>query len=301
MRLPDFLIVGAQKAGTTTLFFDLVTQPNVYEPTIKEPASLVGDKILTEAGLREYAALFESARADQLVCEASTQYTKTPQLSGAVDRARTVFGERFPSLRVIYIVREPISRIRSHHHHEYTGGSVGPDINRAVREHAMFVDWTRYATQITPWIDALGRDRVLLVQFERYMSARREGAAEVARFLGFEADTSRIDPDRAENASANKPTHTALTSAMTGNALYRRVVRPFLPYRLRDRLRRRLMAQAPPRPDPPTPETVAWLRERLGDEPERIGRLMGLEGSPWPRPEGAVAGAGGSAGAPATA
>lgn len=49
-RLPDFLVIGAMKAGTTSLFFDLSANPAIFFPEDKEPHRLANDRALTSAG-----------------------------------------------------------------------------------------------------------------------------------------------------------------------------------------------------------------------------------------------------------
>lgn len=281
MRLPDFLIIGAQKAGTTTLFFDLVTQTAIHEPLDKEPSALTSDEILAHEGLRRYAALFRSARADQLCFEASTDYTKLPDYPGTTDRARRIFGDRISDLKVVYLVRDPVRRIISHHHHEFIDHIVTDSIDRVVREHPRFLDWTRYATQIQPWLDLLGQDRVRIIQFEQYIKNRRETVADLAGFLGFRPDLTRIDPERIENRSSGRPVLGPVTRFVAQSRLYRSLVRPMLSNNLRKAARERLLAKHEEKPAPPSRDTVQFIRDELAEEMLRIAELMGWETPPW--------------------
>lgn len=278
MRLPDFLIIGAMKAGTTTLFEDLQTHPRVFMPLDKEPHNLCHDAVLTEAGRSAYAALFAAARADQVCAEASTGYTKLPDYPGVPARAVRVLGA---GLRVIYLVREPVARIISHHHHAYGNGKCGAQIDREVRERPMFLDWTRYATQITPWIDALGRERVLVIRFESYVADRRGTVERVSRFLGIEPRPELIDASRAYNAAEAKVVNRGRFAWVSRNAVYRAVVRPLLSDGLKARARRLLLPRAPRRPDPPSPQTVEWILGELAEEMERLRTIMGEPGPLW--------------------
>ncbi len=54
MRLSDFLIIGPQKAGTTTLYRDLLANPAIFLPIDKEPGNLREDGVLTVAGRSAY-------------------------------------------------------------------------------------------------------------------------------------------------------------------------------------------------------------------------------------------------------
>ncbi len=127
MRLPDFLIIGAQKAGTTTLYRDLLANPAIFLPIDKEPGNLCEDDLLTDTGRSAYARHFANASTDQLCGEATTSHTKRPDVLGVPARARRLLGDK---LKVIYLVREPISRIISHHHHELTSSEVTCGISR---------------------------------------------------------------------------------------------------------------------------------------------------------------------------
>ena len=114
MTLPGFLVVGAMKAGTTSLYRDLPTNPSVFMPIDKEPNNLLSDDVRTPQGLDDYARHFQRAGADQLCGEASTAYTMLPRHTGVPERALEVLG---PDCRIIYLVREPVARIVSHHQH----------------------------------------------------------------------------------------------------------------------------------------------------------------------------------------
>ena len=106
---PDFLIVGAMKAGTTTLYHDLSEHPDIFLPVLKEPEVLTTLERLDEMRAY-YARLFRPARPGQLKGEASTAYTKRPNNEGVAEKARALCGD---GLKIIYIRRDPVERIRS--------------------------------------------------------------------------------------------------------------------------------------------------------------------------------------------
>ena len=55
--LPDFLIIGAMKSGTTSLYADLKTHPSIFLPEDKEPSCLASDEVLTDAGQAPYGGV----------------------------------------------------------------------------------------------------------------------------------------------------------------------------------------------------------------------------------------------------
>ena len=233
MQLPDFLIIGAMKAGTTTLYHDLLTNPCVFFPPDKEPGNLTVDDVLTEAGRRRYASMFKAARSNQICGEASTTYTKLPDLPDVSERAWKVLG---PRLRVIYLVREPVSRIVSHHYHEYSEGTMGADINQAVLQFDRLINYSRYAMQIEPWLNRLGSAHVRIIRFESYVEERRSTVAALCRFLGIAPRPGLVEANQVFNPSEAKPAATGLLWRMSKSPWYRKTIRSLLPRRLKGRL-----------------------------------------------------------------
>lgn len=284
MRLPDFLIIGAMKAGTTTLYYDLMRHPDLYLPAEnKEPHCLVHDRVLTPEGKAEYAAYFRRARPNQLCGEGSTGYTKIPDHPGVPERAIKLIG---PDLKVIYIVREPVGRIISQHRHlcaphAHAPSDIGPSIDEEVRKRPQFIDYSRYAMQIGPWINALGSDQVFILPFEEFVADRRESVASVHRFLGVAPRPDLIDPEERRNASDAKPVVVGHWKRIYNSPLYRQGLRRLIPLGLRDRLRASLLPRHKFVPEPPSLETVAFILEQLNDDAERLRQIMGRDEPIW--------------------
>lgn len=183
MYLPSFLIVGAMKAGTTTLFRDLEQSEHLHGSYPKEPRCLIHDDVLTEAGKRRYSSFFSGARNGQLCFEASVVYTR-PGYADVAQQAKAVLG---PDLKIIYLVRNPLDRAKSHHRHLLRGGATQEtDLWRLVQQRPALVDIGRYALRIRPWLDAFGSGNVRLYQFDQLVHNRRAvcGAVGPAGFAG---------------------------------------------------------------------------------------------------------------------
>jgi len=277
MRLPDFLIVGGMKWGTTSLFFDLAANPGIFAPADKEPQALADDRVLTAAGRRAYSRLFRGARDDQICGEASTGYTKLPDTVGVPARAKSLLG----SPRIIYLVREPVSRVVSHHYHAVVGGAVDGDIDRAVLSSPSLIDYSLYAMQIRPWIELFGEDRVRIVRFESYVEQRRRTVAELSRFLGVEPRTEAIQVDRIHNPGGSRRVPRGPAWRFSRHGLYRSWIRPWLPRSARRRLKRAGMPKAPPRPAPPSLSTVDYIQQRVAEDCDALRRLMRREEPLW--------------------
>jgi hypothetical protein len=281
MKLPDFLIIGAMKAGTTTLYRDLMTHPRVFFPIDKEPGNLTDDAVLGGEGLAGYAALFAGAAPGQIAGEASTAYTKRPTHEGVAARARTLLG---PDLRVIYLMREPVSRVISQHRHELTSGEIGErSLDEAVARHPRLLDYSRYAMQLEPWLDALGRGRVLALEMEAFTADRAGTVARVQRFLGLEPMPERVEADRVYNRSDEKPVMRGRWRGVQQSWAYQRLVRPVLGVGIRQWLRVALLPTAQDQTEPVSASMLEAVRGALAADTARLGELLGQEAPSWAR------------------
>jgi hypothetical protein len=261
MTKPTFLIVGAMKAGTTTLYHDLFEHPDIFLPVVKEPDILVRYNDPEEIE-RAYATLFRAARKGQLRGEASTAYTKRPDQEGAAERARLVCG---PELKIIYMRRDPIERIRSHYKHEFQHGEMAEPITEAIHVHQRLIDYTRYDWQIAPWIAAFGAGNVLQIDLEEFSANRIESLGRILRFIG--ADPARLPPvDPAEvsnRGDEQKHIRNPLLRAAIMSNFYQHTLRGLIPRQLRERARRSLLPPPEPAPADLDPESLAFIRQQL--------------------------------------
>ena len=277
MKLPDFLVIGAMKCGTTTLFRDLESHPRVFMPHEKEPHALVTDEVLTDAGLARYAALFKPAREDQLAGEASTGYTKLPWETGATERARRVLR---PDLKLIYILRDPIDRIISHHFHQYAAGRTGWDIAKTIAADARLIDYSRYAMQLEPWLEAYGPAQVRVVRFEDYITRRASAAGEIFAWMGLDPAEASLDASATHNRGDTKLVAGPFRAILKSEA-YQRYARRAIPPALKRAAQRVLFRRAPERPGPPSPELAMRLLDELAPDLARLSELLGLDKPMW--------------------
>lgn len=108
MRLPNFLIIGAAKSGTTTLYKYLCKHPQIFMSTPKEP-NFFADNENYSLGIEWYAKLFQEAQSHQICGEASTPYTHQLHIPNIPERIY----QTIPNVKLIYIMRHPVDRAYS--------------------------------------------------------------------------------------------------------------------------------------------------------------------------------------------
>lgn len=196
--LPDFLIIGAQKAGTTSLHAYLCEDPKVSSPTTKEVHFF--DRYY-QRGLGWYRAHFSHKGEGVVTGEATPYYLFHPAVPARV-------AKDIPTSRLVVLLRNPIDRAYSHHHHESALGyedlpfeaaiesereRLGRDEQRLLsdpgyqsfsHQHHSYLARGRYADQLERWFEATGRERILILAAEDLFSDPQRIVAEVQDFVG---------------------------------------------------------------------------------------------------------------------
>lgn len=263
--LPQFLIIGAMKCGTTTLQAQLAAQPGIFMTTPKEPNFFSDDAVFAR-GMGWYRGLFAGARPGDLRGEASTHYTKRPTHPDTLDRLRP----HCPDLRLIYMIRNPVQRAVSHYIHEWSEGRMGPDPVAEFDRHPEMVDYGRYGFQIAPWIDAYGADAVMLTSLEQLTADPQAELTRLARHIGLEGALWQDDLG-AQNVSAERVRRIPFENILIYNPVATALRRVLVPKGLRSAIRNARKIKA--RPQLPTSLRARLERQFLEDRAE-LARLF---------------------------
>ncbi len=247
--LPSFLVIGAQRAGTTALFNTLAQHPQIRTPIAKELQYL---SLNYGRGNRWYAAHFPTVEPGEVTFEASPYYLFHPL---AAQRAAVVL----PEVRAVAMLRDPVKRAYSQWQHSTMHGFESLPFVDAIRaeperlaraerlgrftrkgEHAnrhhAYLSRGRYAQQLEVWHEALGADRVHVIRSEEYFAQAEPQTAELIRFLGLHQVA--IDPPPRTNHWVDGPSQL-------------------------------------------TPGLERELRERLAPDNARLAQLLGWGSTPW--------------------
>lgn len=220
---PHFVVIGAMKCGTTTLAAQLGAQSGIFMTDPKEPQYFSDDAVFAH-GPDWYGALFAGAAESDIRGEASTHYTKRPELPKTLERMQAAL----PDVRLVYMIRDPMARLVSHYVHEWSQGVLSRPLDVEIDAHTPLVDYGRFGWQIAPFIEAYGREAVLLTSLER-MTADPEGElARVASHIGAAGAVGWVHDNAAENVSAKRtrklPLHGLIVDNPVADALRRTLV-----------------------------------------------------------------------------
>jgi sulfotransferase family protein len=207
-RVPDFFIVGHPKSGTTALYEMLRAHPQIFMPDLKEPRYFAPDlrsrfqqplppgapRLVLPETLEDYLALFEHASPEQRVGESSPSYLRSHAAAGLIAQAQ-------PSARIIAILREPASFLRSLHlelvqNHvereqdlrkalaaeDSARGSSASDAPLAAQL-PRYSDRVRYVEQLRRYDAVFPREQMLVLIYDDFRNDNEATVRSVLRFL----------------------------------------------------------------------------------------------------------------------
>lgn len=245
MALPDFLIIGAMKCGTSTLQAQLAAQPGVFMTTPKEPNFFSDDDVYAQ-GLEWYEKLFADAQPNDLKGEASTHYTKLPTYPNCLARLKASGA----TPKFIYMIRNPVARTVSHYIHEWTMGNMSGDIDAAFDAHPELVAYSNYAMQIAPYAHAFGADKILLMSLDHLKIEPQAELNRVGAFLGLEGPLVWQEEQAQMNVSADRIRRFPLYRFLVDNPVATTLRRTLVPQGLRDAIKGQLQMQDRPELSP---------------------------------------------------
>lgn len=218
--LPEFLIIGAQKAGTTWLLHMLRQHPGIFMPPSE--IHFFNKAEHYERGFDWYARHFVGCAEHQLRGEKTPNYlwVNVPEEGSDVPGSHWRIARALPRVKLIAVLRDPVERAISAYNHHLRKGRFPPHASveevlfgrhaHLARRHGV-LSMGCYHTQLTAYLEVFGRDRILVFEFQGDVVDRpHETLARVCEFLdvqsasrvGFE-DVSR--PQNVMRASVLSP------------------------------------------------------------------------------------------------
>lgn len=180
MTQPNFFIIGAAKAATTSLSSLLEAHPQAAIVRGKEPHFFSYDRNYA-FGWNRYLELYNHCRGQKAIGDASTSYSRIRYHPAVVDRIR----QHCPAAKIIYMVRHPLQRMESAHieHLCSSASQVFTSLNDALRRQPMIVDSSRYWEVFAAYQKKFGAAQIKIVWFEEYTAHTTAVFQDVCRFL----------------------------------------------------------------------------------------------------------------------
>jgi hypothetical protein len=298
--VPGFFLVGHSKSGTTALYEMLGEHPQIFLPEMKEPIFFAPElprqahRYRAPETREEYLALFAGASTGQIVGEGSASYLRSPRAAERIAAAR-------PDARIVAILREPASFLRSFHlqvvqaHYEDQR-----DLARALSlegerrrgrflprrslwpQELLYRDHVRYVEQLRRYHTAFGAEQVLVLIYDDFRADGEATVRRVLRFLGADENV-RLAPREANPTLATRSqlADGALHALSHGEGRLggaaKTAVTKVVPRRVRRgslAAAQRLVSHEAPEPDP---RLMRSLRRRLQPEVVALSDYLGRD------------------------
>ena len=286
---PNLFVVGAAKAGTTSLAHYLQQHPDIYVSPLKEPHFF--SQIAPTQDLKaffpsvsnetDYLKLFKNARQETVRCEASTSYLWD-------DRTPERIHARVPDAKIIILLREPVGRAYSHYLNDVREGTEKRPFFEAVVEDYeqqdkgwgvshLYTELGFYGKQVERYLSTFSPDNVYIEFFETFISNPVPALEAIFTFLG--VDRRAAQEVRLEEKNAFAVPRGGMSRALLASPVAREVFRVTVPRSLRMFMREKVLLQKSRKPEMDE-NARAFLQELYANEVARLGAMTGKE-LPW--------------------
>jgi hypothetical protein len=300
-NLPDFLIIGAPKAGTTSLYRYLKTHPQIFMTPVKEPRYMAfpdrkptfrgtaGRRFNSEVVWRfdDYCKLFAGRRDERVAGEASATYLWSEHAPATIRRI-------VPAAKLIAILRDPVTRAHSHFcHNRRLGREPFADFRDALdaesersahgwNPNIRYRDRGRYGEQMARYLAVFPREQLLVVLQEDLHARPAEVLARLCRFLDVD-DTVDFDTTERHNVTEGIPRRIWLGRLFAAESSVKNAARRVIPESVRSALFERFYhTNLEPRP-PLDPDIRRMLRAEFRADILMLEDLIGRDLAAWLR------------------
>lgn len=291
MTLPNFVCIGAPKSGTTALWWYLSEHPEIYAGPHHHIGYLAyrvdetGEPLYGEPGmhkwhvrtLEEYEALFADSGDATAIGDISPIYLEVPHAASRMH-------ELIPGARILCSLRQPVDRAYSDYLKYLRKRGVRIDPERDLRPEAEWVQpdshWMtlgRYHEQLSRYYDLFPRDQIHVFLAEDLREDTLGKLREIFAFLDVDAG---FVPDLSTPHNVGGVPSSLILERVLINRRLRSIVRPFVPRRLADRIRKMRTANME-KPPPLPPDLRRQMTESLTVQVEKTSELTGLDLSHW--------------------
>jgi hypothetical protein len=202
--LPNLVVIGAQKCGTSGLHFYLGMHPEISMSAPKELNFFIRERNWAR-GIEWYREHFDPAAAVR--GESSPNYTTYPHHLGVPERMHEVV----PDARLIFLVRDPIERIAAHWVHNYAKRREKGDLRETLlHPNTTYILRSQYHLQLRQFLNRYPESQTLVLDQEDLRLRRSDTLRDVFKFLGVDAGFEHPRFTRERHRSSRKRRATRL-------------------------------------------------------------------------------------------
>jgi hypothetical protein len=271
--LPNLVVIGAQKCGTSVLHYYLSLHPEVSMSKPKELNFFIEERNWPR-GADWYRSQFDAEA--RVRGEASPNYTAYPQHEGVPERMHSVV----PEAKLIYMVRDPLERIAAHWVHNYAKRrEKGTLAETLTHPNTSYVTRSKYAMQLELFLEHYPQEQVLVIQQSELRHQRLDTLRTVFEFIGVDPEFNhpRFEQERHQTSGKTRATRLAVRLEKMGRSRRGRLIPSNFWLVLDDRLPLRRAIKRPDVRAALPPATLAELRA----DGERLRELTGRDFSNW--------------------
>ena len=213
-KWPNLFIVGAPKAGTTSLHEYLKKIPGIFMSDVKEPYYFcktlipIDHYITPVRDKKKYLELFEKSKTEKIVGESSVWYLSDPDAS-------TLIHQKVPNAKIIILLRDPVERAFSHYlmlegRKKFESLSFHEQIQKEIKHGLDYktphirLNGGFYYNDIKRYLDTFGKNNVKIIMFEDFIINTKETMKSILDFLGVNASLENFEPETHNPAMVSK-------------------------------------------------------------------------------------------------
>ena len=279
-RWPDFLIVGAPRSGTSSIYEYLKDISGIFMPKIKEInyfcRSFDSKEFLVAIrDKKDYLHLFKDAKDDELIGEASPSYLRDPQ-------APKLIYEVIPNAKIIIILRDPVERTFSHYLLFFAYGNETDTFTKSIKKaldrtddySGRLINSGFYYQQVKRYLDTFGKENVKILIFEEFVNDSRKAVKEILEFLGVKSEI----PESVGEVFGSYPYTSKVLTPIFRNSFVRKLGK-MMPTSISLPLLRQFRGKKAKKPKIPESDRK-FLEGLYKDEAKKLEELLGRK-LPW--------------------
>jgi hypothetical protein len=281
-NLPDFIVIGAAKSGTSTLYRYLIKHPDLYIHWKKEIEYFCNEKNYS-LGLDWYKEHFITPSNKELCGDMSTTYSRWPHTPDVPERIYKLI----PEVKFIYILRHPVERTYSHYLHHMRDG-ITMTFEEALEKDNIYVDCSKYMMQINHYLRFFPKEKFLVIFLNGLKNNPVETLNKVQDFLEVErvnlVDEQQIVANKASADWYIRKKTTDRIKNMPGGMILRKI----LPSAVKDKtfhlIRNSKIGtslEKTYKPQKMLPETRVKLLKFFKEDTSELEKFISLELKDW--------------------